>query len=150
METSPRILRLIYGITLFFITLTGFAQMPIFKRYYIADIPGLGWLDRFYVTHAMHYMAASVLIFLAAYVVINYLFNRKSFGRVTAMGGGKALLLLGLILSGAFMVVRNLPGVYFSHMSIIAVNMIHTGLCMALLMVTLYGVAGKKAWTSRE
>ena len=30
--------------TVFFLTLTGFGQMPIFKRYYIADIPGLGWL----------------------------------------------------------------------------------------------------------
>lgn len=150
MDTSHRVLRLIYGITLFFITLTGFAQMPIFKRYYIADIPGLGWLDMFYVTHAMHYLAASVLIALTAYGALDYLLNRKKLGRITAMGIGKAVLLLGLILSGIFMVIRNLPGFYLSHISIIAVNMIHLGLCMALLMVTLYGVFGKKAWIRRE
>ena len=37
-----RFVRYVYLITVFFLTLTGFGQMPIFKRYYIADIPGLG------------------------------------------------------------------------------------------------------------
>jgi len=34
-----------YLITVIFLVLSGFGQMPIFKRYYIADIPGLGWLN---------------------------------------------------------------------------------------------------------
>ena len=38
------IVRYFYLMTVFFLTLTGFGNMPIFKRYYIADIPGLGWL----------------------------------------------------------------------------------------------------------
>jgi len=37
-----RPLRWIYLTTTFLLVLTGFGQMPIFKRYYIADIPGLG------------------------------------------------------------------------------------------------------------
>ena len=31
-----RIIRYVYLITIFFLTITGFGQMPIFKRYYIA------------------------------------------------------------------------------------------------------------------
>jgi len=50
------IIRYLYLITLFFLVLTGFGQMPVFKRYYIADIPGLGWLAQFFVTHYMHYL----------------------------------------------------------------------------------------------
>ena len=37
--------RWFYLISVFFLALSGFGQMPIFKRYYIADIPGLGWLN---------------------------------------------------------------------------------------------------------
>ena len=42
--TDTQSVRWFYLTTVFFLTLTGFGQMPIFKRYYIADIPGLGWL----------------------------------------------------------------------------------------------------------
>ena len=45
-KTPDRAVRYVYLITVFFLTLSGFGQMPIFKRYYIADIPGFGWLAR--------------------------------------------------------------------------------------------------------
>ncbi len=48
-QPSPWIRRA-FTLTLFFSALTGFAQMPIFKRYYVADLPGLGWLAEYYVT----------------------------------------------------------------------------------------------------
>ncbi len=136
----------IYGITLFFIALTGFAQMPIFKRYYIADIPGLGWLAQFYVTHAMHYIFATILIALCVYGVLDFVLSKKSFSGITAAGGGKAAFLLGLVISGALMVVRNLPGVYFSHTLIYVMNISHLGLCMALLMVSAYTRVKNKTW----
>jgi hypothetical protein len=40
---DKRVLRWVYILTLFAMALTGFGQMPIFKRYYISDIPGMGW-----------------------------------------------------------------------------------------------------------
>jgi hypothetical protein len=54
-KTPNRAARYVYLITVLFLTLSGFGQMPIFKRYYIADIPGFGWLAQFYVTHYIHY-----------------------------------------------------------------------------------------------
>ena len=65
-----RPLRWIYLTTTFFLVLTGFGQMPIFKRYYIADIPGLGWLAEFFVTHYIHYLGAIVLLGLIAYIYL--------------------------------------------------------------------------------
>ena len=53
----------IYLFLLFMMGLTGFGQMPIFKRYYIADIPGLAWTAKFYVTHYLHYLGAILLFF---------------------------------------------------------------------------------------
>ena len=61
-----------YLITLLFLTLTGFGQMPIFKRYYIADIPGLGWLAKFYITHFIHYLGAILILALLAYIILRY------------------------------------------------------------------------------
>ena len=35
----------LYPFTLILMGVTGFGQMPIFKRYYLADLPGFGWKD---------------------------------------------------------------------------------------------------------
>jgi len=146
MSSVHKTRKIIYGITLFFIALTGFAQMPIFKRYYIADIPGLGWLAQFYVTHAMHYIFATIFIALCVYGLLDFILNKKEFSGVTAFGGIKAALILGLVVSGGLMVVRNLPGVYFSHTLIYVMDLGHIGLCMALLTVSAYTLVKKKAW----
>jgi hypothetical protein len=136
----------LYGIILLFITLTGFGQMPIFKRYYIADMPGLGWLAQFYVTHSLHYILASALLALAGYAVIDSLLSKRGLSSLTLWGKVKALLILGLVVSGGLMVVRNLPGVYFSHVSIYLMNLSHLGLCMALLMVSGFTLMAGKPW----
>ena len=61
-----------YNTVIFFLILTGFGQMPIFKRYYIADIPGLGWLAQFYVTFLIHYIAATLLIVFIFYLLTSF------------------------------------------------------------------------------
>jgi hypothetical protein len=146
MASNHKIRKGVYGVTLFFIALTGFAQMPIFKRYYIADIPGLGWLDQFYVTHAMHYIFAVIFIALCVYGGLDFVLSKKKGARVTASGGVKAALILGLVLSGGLMVIRNLPGIYFSHKLIYGMDIGHIGLCLALLMVSAYTLVNKKRW----
>ena len=52
----------LYASTLAVMALTGFGQMPIYNRYYMSDIPGLGWLADFYATRYVHYIGASVLL----------------------------------------------------------------------------------------
>ena len=143
---NRKIIGSVYGLVLFFITLTGFAQMPIFKRYYIADIPGLGWLAQFYVTHSLHYLFAAVLMGLSVFVLLDLLLNGKGLFAVTGSGMVKAGLILGLIVSGGFMVIRNLPDVYFSHMAIHVMNLSHVGFCMVLLMVSAYTLMTGKKW----
>lgn len=146
MKAQGKLKRYIYGITLLFITLSGFGQMPIFKRYYIADIPGLGWLAQFYVTHMVHYIAAIVLIALAAYVLSDFLLKKTGVNRITGSGCFKIGILAGLIVSGALMAVKNLPHVYFSHTTIIALDLVHLTLCMMLLCVSAYTLIRKKPW----
>jgi hypothetical protein len=146
MSSAHKVRKNMYGITLLFITLTGFGQMPVFKRYYIADIPGLGWLAKFYFTHALHYVCAALLLGFCAYVLVDLALSKKGLSRITAFGFVKALIILGLMGSGGLMVVRNLPGVYFSHTSIYVMNLSHLGLCMGLLLVSAYTLVKKKTW----
>ncbi len=136
----------LYWITLLFITLSGFAQMPIFKRYYIADIPGFGWLAKFYITHIIHYAAAIVMIALAFYLIADFLFNKKKFAHFTRTGVIKMVILFGLIVSGAMMVFKNLPGVYWGHGLISFLDIFHLISCMMLLAISFFTVIKKKKW----
>ena len=78
---SRRIARVWFGIMLL-MTVTGMGQMPIFKRYYIADIPGLGWLADPYTVHWVHYAGAIALVGLGAWLAIMHLAG--SFGYLPA------------------------------------------------------------------
>jgi hypothetical protein len=144
MKKTGMLRKYIYGITFFFLVLTGFGQMPVYKRYYISDIPGLDWLSQFYVTHMMHYIASAVLIALAVYVVISFILMGR--GRVTTSGYIKIFIIAGLIVSGIFMVIRNLSGIFLGHNLIIAFNLIHLALCMMLMAVSFYTLITKKSW----
>lgn len=138
--------RVLYWITLAMLTLTGFAQMPIFKRYYIADIPGLGWLAQFYVTHHLHYLFAAVFLGLGAFVTFDYLLTKRTLFRVTTAGFVKAAILGGLTATGLLLVVRNLPGTGFSPGMIVFLDLAHMGLVVILIGASAYGVVTRTQW----
>lgn len=53
----------ISGIVLLF---TGLGCLPLYKRYYITEIPGFGWTGDFYNVTVIHYIAS--IVFLSAVV----------------------------------------------------------------------------------
>ena len=138
MEKTRSIQPYAYGITLFFITLSGFAQMPIFKRYYIADLPGLGWLADFYATHLMHYIFAGIFIGLVIYSTLDFIVFRKKAGQISAAVLIKSFLFAGLILTGTLLVIKNLSGTWFSHRTIIGLDLMHLLFCMLLIFLGVY------------
>lgn len=147
---SNRVVRYIYLTTVFFLILTGFGQMPIFKRYYIADIPGLGWLAQFYVTHYIHYLGAILFLALTAYLIIDYLVLQKKRIRLTASGYVRGAILAGILLTGLFLVIRNLEGSRFAPGFIIFLDLTHLGLVMAFLMVAFYCLVRKRRWVTQR
>ena len=140
--------RWFYLITIFFLTLTGFGQMPIFKRYYIADIPGLGWLAEFFVTHYIHYLGAILFLAFTGYMVVDYLMLKRKSQRLTATGYVRGAILIGILASGVFLVIRNLAGSNLSSGLIIFLDLSHLGLVMAFLFISLYCLIRKKHWTT--
>jgi hypothetical protein len=140
--------RWIYLMTTFFLVLTGFGQMPIFKRYYIADVPGLGWLAEFFVTHYIHYLGASVFLALAAYMITDHLILKRNSRRMTVSGYVRIAVLTGILVSGALLVIRNLTGTNLAPGFIIFLDISHLGLVMVFLFVSLYCLIFKKQWTT--
>jgi len=147
MSLKNRTLHYGYMALILILVLSGFGQMPIFKRYYIADIPGLGWLAKFYVTHTLHYLGAVLLIGALVYVLANFLLMRRKTLQLTPIGSVLSVLMGGIVLTGAFLVLRNLPGSWFSAEAIIAYDLSHLILVMLFLATTLFGVVFKKGWT---
>ena len=139
--------RYLYLLTVFFITLSGFGQMPIFKRYYIADIPGLGWLAMFYVTHYVHYICAALLIGFSAYIMTGYITAGRKNSKLTVTGYLRGVLIIGLIATGILLVIRNFEGYIFSHNLIIFLDLSHLALVMLFLMSSLYCLVFRKNWT---
>ena len=139
--------RWLYLVTVFFLALSGFGQMPIFKRYYIADIPGLGWLGDFFVTHYIHYLAAILFLALTAYLIVDYYLSKRKSRKLTGTGYVRSLLLAGILASGIFLVIRNLAGSNFSSKFIIFLDLCHLGLAMVFLFVSLYCLVSGKQWT---
>ncbi len=136
-----------YLITLLFLTLTGFGQMPIFKRYYIADIPGLGWLAKFYITHFIHYLGAILILALLAYIILRYVLMDKNNLRLTMTGYIRGGLLGGILVTGVFLVLRNLKNIWFPPGFIIFLDITHLGLVMSFLVMALYCLIFRKQWT---
>jgi hypothetical protein len=143
---TDRTLKYVYIATLFLLALSGFAQMPIFKRYYIADIPGLGWLDQFYTTHFLHYLGAAVILGLAAHALAGFfLTGRKRFA-ISASGLARGALLAGIFISGIFLVVKNSLFAPFSPSVIIFMDLFHLGLVMLFFLYALFCLIAKKGW----
>lgn len=139
-------IRKIFAVTLFFSALTGFAQMPIFKRYYIADLPGLGWLAEFYVTYTLHYISAIVFIAITSYLIAHYFLLGRHSLRITLYGYARAILLALILTTGILLVFRNLPGYRYTPEFVVALDFSHLGLVVLFLVVTLAGRLLGKRW----
>lgn len=143
--------RMAYPFILFMLTLTGFAQMPIFKRYYIADIPGFGWLAAFFTTHYLHYLFAALFLGYAAYIATDHLLASRRCRSVTRGRWIKAALLIGVTGTGVALAIKNLPGAYFPPEAIIILDIAHLGLVVVFLAFTASAlIAGKPGLFSKK
>jgi hypothetical protein len=138
--------RYFYRFLIFLCALTGFGQMPIYKRYYMADIPGFSWLADYYATRFVHYVGAALLLGLLAYTLADYLLRRREIGAPSWSALARGALLAVIVISGLFFLAKNLAGAYYPPAAIIAGNLIHLSAVMGLLALSLYCLLFKKGW----
>lgn len=129
--TQNRMIMFVYRFSLFMLVITGFGQMPIFKRYYIADIPGLGWLAQFYTTHLLHYIFAVFFVASITYYSALYL---KEWKRLTRLLFIRGTLFLLITITGFLLVLRNFPEYRFSALIITITDIIHLGSVVLLFV----------------
>ena len=135
-----------YVFTLLMMALTGFGQMPIYKRYYLADIPGMAWLADYYITQYIHYIGAMVLFALITYALLNYLFLNRNHRRITGYGYAGIFLMAGIIITGLFYLVKNLPDSIFSPALAHVINLGHMGFAVLFLAISVYALVFRKKW----
>ena len=145
MTSSPApLLRRLYLALAAALALTGMAQMPIFKRYYIADIPGLGWLADYYLTNKLHYGLAALFLALLGFALARWLADWRRRWRLTALGWVRVLLLAGLAVTGALRVLKNRPDWAFDPLTIMLVDWTHLGFAALLGLAALAAVLARR------
>lgn len=142
--------RWLFGLLFVEMAFTGFGQMPIFKRYYVADIPGMAWSADFFLTHTLHYLGAILILALFGYVATNYVLSIRRYYRLTAAGWVRVLLLAAIVATGVVRVLKNLPDVTFSPALTMFVDIAHLGLMMLFLLAALVFVLMKRGWVRRR
>ena len=135
-----------YLLLVVILAVTGFSQMPIMKRYYIADIPGFGWLAEYYVTHLIHYIGAALLLFLLTYSLLVYLSLDRKIFRPTLIAKIRSIVLIVLVVTGIFRVLKNLPDISFSPNFTLGIDITHLILAMLLIVAGLFAIITRSCW----
>lgn len=66
------------AISIILLIISGMGQLPVYKRYYITELPGGEWLGSFFEMLDLHYLAAAMLIFVVSFHLV-YHGMRKEF-----------------------------------------------------------------------
>ncbi len=143
---EQKIVKPIYLFLLFMMGLTGFGQMPIFKRYYISDIPGLGWTAEFYVTHYLHYIGAIILFILISYMIVVYFALMRRSYVLTKAAYVRILLIAAIIVTGIFRVLKNMPDIVFSPNFTMFIDISHLVFMVLLMFCGVVFSITRKGW----
>ncbi len=135
--------RILFRVNMLCLALSGVGHMPIFKRYYIADIPGLAWLAKFHITLTLHYLTAALFLALVAWIVTTRWLSAPD-DRLSPVAQVKTGLYLAIIASGALLVIKNLKGIYMPPHGITLIDLVHLMGAFALGLTAL--AARIKRW----
>ncbi len=137
----------LYRLTVVLVLFTGFSNMPISKRYYIADVPGLGWSGDFLLNVQVHYLLGAVLLALAVYFALGHGLTRTAARRrLSATGKLRGLLLALALITGITMALKNLPGVDFRHPYLMAANLTHLASAVLFMLISLAALLTRRPW----
>ena len=143
---EKKILRWIYILLFMVMAFTGFGQMPIFKRYYIADIPGLGWSADFYLTHTLHYLGAILLLGIISYVILDFFLTGRKRYALTVSAYVRIAFLSGIVGTGIFRVLKNLPDIVFSPGFTMFIDISHLGFMICYMFSALLFLFLRSGW----
>ena len=136
-NSTDNVLKRLYPIVLTIALFSGFGNMPIYKRYYISSIPGLGWSGNFYINLNLHYISGFILLGLALYFSLVYLKTSTLKRRLTATGVLRTIFLGLSLLTGILLAIRNLADINFGFNAQIVVVFIHLLIAIFLMVLSI-------------
>ena len=147
---ANRLFKWLYLAAMAAVFFTGFGNMPLYQRYYVTDLPGFGWAANFMTNVEVHYMAGAVLLALAAYFIVSWIFLRKEGLRLSRTGRIRAIVLGLALLTGLAMAVKNLSGVVYPLPLLIAMNFLHMSLAVCYLLLALGCRIARAPWLRKN
>ncbi len=145
--TSNPLLKSLYGLATVAALFTGFGNMPLWGRYYVSDVPGLGWSGNFIVNVNVHILAGSLLLGIGVFALTKALMMGKArFGKLTLSGRIRGFLLALALITGILMVVKNFPGMHFSMATLMVFNFTHMGASVLFMLTVLVALIFRQPW----
>ncbi len=139
----------LFAVSVVVLAVSGLGQMPLFKRYYIADIPGLAWTADFFVQHVLHYVAAGIFLALVAYWAVIHLRVLSRTYRITLWGRLRVAAVAALIGTGFFRVLKNLPEWSFSPEAVMLIGWSHLAAALLFgILALLARISGNSAYVA--
>jgi hypothetical protein len=125
---------------------TGIGNMPMWGRFFVADIPGFGWSGDFFVNLHVHYLSGALLLTISSYSIVVY--RQRCDRRLTLSTAGIVRgALLGLVLvSGLLSAIKNLAFIDLPMTGLMVLVFLHLGGVMAFVFFTLVFWSRKKPW----
>ena len=148
LSPGGRAARGLYGIAVGLALFSGMGQMPIYKRYYLTDLPGMAWAGDFIILSDLHYLAAALLLGLLAWRLA---LDIRAAGGLWSWGprGWWGWTLLGLLAaSGGAKAIYNY-GVFIPPALFMLITFIHMGSAMAFMFSGLVSLLMKRKQTLR-
>lgn len=127
------------------LAVTGMLQMPLAKRYFLTDVPGMAWTGDFFFVHKLHYMFAALLLFVIALVVIHWFMEWRKQLTLSELGVTRIVIVGGLVVSGWLRIFRNLPDVTLDPVAVMTIEWVHLILTMIMGGVALAAFIKKKS-----
>jgi len=148
MNAKPHLLlKILYGAATVTALFTGFGNMPLWGRYYVADLPGLAWSGDFFINVNVHILAGSLLLSIGIYVLTASIMDgRLRAGRMTLSGRIRVSLLAMALATGILMVVKNLPGVHFPMAALMVFNFTHMAAAVLFMIAALVALIFRSPW----
>ncbi len=145
-ESHP-LLKTTYGLAAAVALFTGFGNMPLYGRYYVANVPGMGWSGNFFINVNVHILAGSLLSAIGVYALTTALMpGRLPVGRLTLSGKIRGVLLAFVLLTGMVMVIKNLPGVHFPLEVLMTSNFTHMGAAILFMITAMIALIFRQPW----
>ena len=138
--------RLLYGTALTLAAFTGFGNMPLYRRYYVADLPGFAWSGDFFANLYIHYTVGAVLLAMSVYFCIQHGLIKHRRQRITRSGLVRGTMLCLVLGTGVVMAVKNLPGTSLPFPWVAVLTLGHMALAVVAVAVSVFCAIMRWPW----